>query len=73
MADRFDILKKILKGAHGGDAIPYIDIPRYIRLINQKKMTLENIITHEFNLTEINRAIELFRSGKAGRIIIKMN
>jgi len=65
--------KKILKGSHGGDAIPDIDIPRYIRLINQKKMTLENIITHEFNLTEINRAIDLFRSGKAGRIIIKMN
>jgi S-(hydroxymethyl)glutathione dehydrogenase/alcohol dehydrogenase len=65
--------KKILKGSHGGDAIPDIDIPRYIRLINQKKMTLENIITHEFNLTEINRAIDLFRDGKAGRIIIKMN
>jgi Zn-dependent alcohol dehydrogenase len=63
----------MLKGSHGGDAIPDIDIPRYIRLINQKKMTLENIITHEFNLTEINRAIDLFRSGKAGRIIIKMN
>jgi len=65
--------KKMLKGSHGGDAIPDIDIPRYIRLINQKKMTLENIITHEFNLTEINRAIDLFRDGKAGRIIIKMN
>jgi S-(hydroxymethyl)glutathione dehydrogenase/alcohol dehydrogenase len=65
--------KKILTGSHGGDAIPDVDIPRYIRLISQKKMTLENIITHEFNLTEINRAIDLFRSGKAGRIIIKMN
>jgi Zn-dependent alcohol dehydrogenase len=36
-------------------------------------MTLENIITHEFNLKEINSAIDLLRSGKAGRIIIKMN
>ena len=65
--------EKILTGSHGGDAIPNIDIPRYIRLINQKKMTLENIITHEFNLKEINSAIDLLRSGKAGRIIIKMN
>ncbi len=65
--------KKILTGSHGGDSIPDIDIPRYIRLINQKKMTLENLITHEFKLTDINKAIELFRSGKAGRIIIKIN
>ncbi len=65
--------EKILTGSHGGNSVPDIDIPRYIRLINQKKMTLENIITHEFDLTEINSAIDLFRSGKAGRIIIKMN
>ena len=65
--------KKILTGSHGGNSIPDIDIPRYIRLINQKKMTLENLITHEFKLTDINKAIDLFRSGKAGRIIIKMN
>ena len=36
-------------------------------------MSLKNLITHEFNLTEINNAIDLFRSGKAGRIIIKNN
>ena len=65
--------KKILTGSHGGSAVPDIEIPRYIRLINQKKMSLENIITHEFGLENINDAIELFRTGKAGRIIIKMN
>ena len=65
--------KKKLTGSHGGDSVPDIDIPRYIRLINQKKMSLENIITHEFKLTEINNAINMFRTGKAGRIIIKMN
>ena len=36
-------------------------------------MTLENMITHEFKLEEINNAIDLLRSGNAGRIIIKMN
>ena len=34
--------KKILTGSHGGDSIPDIEIPRYIRLINKKKMTLNN-------------------------------
>lgn len=65
--------KKVLTGSHGGDSIPHIDIPRYIRLVNQKKMTLENLITHEFELEDINKAIDLFRSGKAGRIVIKIN
>ena len=63
---------KILTGSHGGGSIPDIDIPRYINLINKKKMSLEGIITHEFSLKEINKAITLFRSGKAGRIIINL-
>tara|TARA_B100001123_G_C15339520_1_gene1034214 strand:+ start:954 stop:1976 length:1023 start_codon:yes stop_codon:yes gene_type:complete len=63
---------KTLAASHGGNSIPDKDIPRYIRLIKNKKMTLENLITHEFKLTEINSAIDLFRSGKAGRIILKI-
>tara|TARA_B100001123_G_scaffold377600_1_gene445177 strand:- start:116 stop:1141 length:1026 start_codon:yes stop_codon:yes gene_type:complete len=63
---------KTLTGSHGGDSLPDQDIPRYIKLIKQKKMSLDNIITHEFELNDINQALDLFRSGKAGRIIIKM-
>ena len=36
-------------------------------------MTLDNMITDEFKFSEINDAIDLLRSGKAGRIVIKMN
>ena len=64
---------KKLTGSHGGSSNPDNDIPRYIRLINNNKMSLKDLITHEFNLVEINKAIDLFRSGKAGRIIIKNN
>ena len=64
--------KKILKGSHGGSAVPDIEIPRYIRLIKEKKMSVKNLITHQFNLSEINKAITLFRNGNSGRIIIKM-
>jgi len=63
---------KILTGSHGGDAIPDLEIPRYIRLMEANKMTLDGLITHEFALEEINDALDLFRSGKAGRIIFKM-
>ena len=63
---------KILKASHGGNSIPDKDIPRYIKLIENKKINFNNLITHEFKLSEINDAINLFKSGKAGRIIIKI-
>ncbi len=62
---------KSLKVSHGGNSIPDKDIPRYIKLIQNKKMNLDSLITHEFELSDINEALNLFRSGKAGRIIIK--
>ena len=62
----------MLTGPHGGDALPDLEIPRYIRLMEADKMTLDELITHEFKLDEINEALDLFRSGEAGRIIIKM-
>ena len=64
---------KTLEVSHGGNSVPDKDIPRYIRLIKNKKVNLEKLITHEFNLSEINKAIDLFRSGKAGRIILKIS
>ena len=37
------------------------------------KKLLDKLITNEFSLDEINEAINLFRSGKAGRIILKIS
>lgn len=65
--------KKKLLVSHGGNSIPDKDIPRYIRLMKRKKLNINKLITHEFSLSNINKAIKLFRSGKAGRIIIKIN
>ena len=63
---------KVLTGSHGGDALPDLDIPRYIRLMEACKMTLDGLITHEFELNEINKALDLFRCGEAGSIIVKL-
>ena len=63
---------KVLTGSHGGNAKPDLEIPRYIKLINAKKMNLDGLITHEFSLDEINKALDLFRSGEAGRIVINL-
>ena len=64
---------KTLAVSHGGNSVPDKDIPRYIRLVQNKKISLEKLITHEFDLSEINKAIDLFRSDKAGRIILKIS
>ena len=63
---------KVLKGSHGGDAVPHVDIPRYIRLVEAGKLKLDGLITHEFEIEDINEAIKLVRHGDAGRVIIKM-
>ncbi len=62
---------KVLKGSFGGNTKPEIDIPNYINLITKKKLDLKSLITNEFPLYKINDALKLFRTGKAGRIIIK--
>lgn len=63
---------KILKGSHGGNSQPHIDIPRYIRLVSAGKLKLDGIITHEFPLERINDAIKIVRSGTAGRVQLLM-
>ena len=35
-------------------------------------MRLDGLITHEFELDKINDALDLFRSGEAGRISINL-
>lgn len=63
--------KKVLTGSHGGSAEPHVDIPRYIRLYSAGKMKLDGLITHEFSLDQISQAIEVVRSGAAGRCVIE--
>jgi S-(hydroxymethyl)glutathione dehydrogenase / alcohol dehydrogenase len=63
---------KVLTGSHGGDAAPHIDIPRIIRLMKAGKISFAGIITHEFPLAEINAALDLVRSGTAGRVLLNV-
>jgi Zn-dependent alcohol dehydrogenase len=64
--------RKVLKGSHGGSATPHVDIPNYLRLVQSGKMKLEGLITHEFKLDDVNEAIQLIKSGNAGRIVLVM-
>jgi len=64
--------KKVLKGSHGGGTIPHVDIPRYIRLVEAGKLSLDGLITHEYPLGGINEAIDVVRSGEVGRVVVEM-
>ncbi|HEV8014445.1 MAG TPA: zinc-binding dehydrogenase [Stellaceae bacterium] len=61
---------KILKGSHGGSAHPEIDIPRIARLTKAGRISFAGLITHEFPLDDINAALDLVRSGAAGRVLV---
>jgi S-(hydroxymethyl)glutathione dehydrogenase/alcohol dehydrogenase len=63
---------KVLTGSHGGDAVPQIDIPRLIRLNRAGRLSFDGIITHEFTLDHINNALDLVRSGAAGRVVLNV-
>ena len=62
--------KKII-GSYGGESNPEFDIPRYINLLINKKISLKELITERYSLNDINKAIERIRSGQTvGRVLI---
>ena len=62
--------KKIV-GSHGGNAVPNVDIPRYMRLVHSGKLNLSELITEMYPLGAINTAIDRMRSGEtSGRCCI---
>jgi S-(hydroxymethyl)glutathione dehydrogenase/alcohol dehydrogenase len=63
---------KVLTGSHGGEAVPDVDIPRLIRLNRASRLSFDGIITHELPLDKINDALDLVRSGTAGRVVLNI-
>lgn len=69
----FDGIGKTIKATQGGKTNPTDDIPRYLNLYKAGLLDINKIITHRFNIDEVNDAFNLLKSGKAGRIIININ
>ncbi len=64
---------KTITGSHGGEAVPQDDIPRYLRLFNQDRLKLKELITEIYELADINTAIKKMRDGSiSGRCLIRM-
>lgn len=64
---------KQIRGSHGGEAIPDVDIPRYLNLARAGRLNFSELITDRFPLDRINEALTAMRSGSAsGRCMIVM-
>lgn len=62
---------KTIIGSHGGNCNPDIDIKRYLKLNEAKKLSLVETVTERYSLKDINVAIESMKNGTSiGRILI---
>jgi len=65
--------EKRLVGSHGGECRPDIDIPRYVRLMQDGRLSLAGVVGRRYALDEVNAAIDDMTSGRlAGRAILRM-
>ncbi|MEE9356508.1 MAG: zinc-binding dehydrogenase [Methylococcaceae bacterium] len=58
--------------SQGGLTNPSTDIPRYLDLYRAGKLKLDSLITHRYPLEQVNDALDMVRSGQAGRVILEM-
>lgn len=63
---------RTLTGSCGGGCLPDRDILKYLGLYERGVLKLDELIHNSFSLNKINEAIEITRSGRAGRCIIDM-
>lgn len=63
---------KQIKGSWGGAIAPDSDIPQLAELFKDSGTQFEALIQNKFELTQINRAVELFSKGSIFRPILKM-
>jgi S-(hydroxymethyl)glutathione dehydrogenase/alcohol dehydrogenase len=62
-----------LIGSHGGNSRPDLDIPRYVRLVQQRRLSLRPLIGQRYPLAGINAALIDMRAGTlAGRALIEI-
>lgn len=72
--DPFDLIKgRRIVGSWGGETDPDTDIPRYARMALAGKLNLDDMISHEFALPDINRALDALEVGKVARAIVKFD
>ena len=63
---------KTIVGTHGGEIIPQTDIPRYMSLLQSRRIDLNTLISEINDLDHVNQMISNMRDGtSAGRCLIR--
>ena len=62
-----------IKATQGGKSNPDTDIPAHLNLYRSGVLDYKKLITHRFSLMGINKAFDLLKTGRAGRIMIDLN
>ena len=52
---------------------PQVDIPRIVRLMDAGRISFAGLIAHEYPLEEVNTALDVVRSGDAGRVLLNVS
>ena len=61
---------RVWKGTAFGGAKGRTDVPKIVDWYMDKKITIDDLITHEFSLENINKAFDLMHEGKSIRSVI---
>ena len=61
---------RTLTGSEGGQSQPHIDIPRYLRMMDDGAFDLDDFVSHRCRLEDINSAISRMRSGESIHTLI---
>ena len=66
----FTLFQKRLLGSLYGEANPRDDIPRLLSLYREGKLLLDETVTHEYKLAEVNEGYEDMRQGRNVRGVV---
>ncbi len=67
------IVGKNICGSWGGGTNPDEDIPKYVTWHLEHKFNLSELLTHEYELDDINKAFTDLKAGKVGRALVSLN
>lgn len=71
--DPFDLIKgRKIRGTWGGDTVPDRDIPRFAKMCIEGRWDIKRLVSHSFELNEVNEAFHALERGEVSRAIVKM-
>jgi len=71
--DPFDLIKgKKIVGTWGGETDPDRDIPLHVQWAMSGTLDLKKIICREFELEDLNEAVDYMQKSAVGRVLLKM-